>query len=99
MLVLAADLDRRLVVDPLKRLAADPLDAIRRRDLQDGQLAALLDAARLERLALFRGDSRHAGEVVVAKALRLAVDDPVADVAVVDRVRVRGGDRELRFAG
>ena len=52
--------------------------------------------ARLERAALARRGARDEAEVVVRAPLRLAHDDPAADVAVLDRLGVR---RDRRIGG
>ena len=91
--VLALDLDARLPMDALERLGTCVREGRDERQREAGQAAPRRDRARLQRLALARRDARDQREVVVVAPAGRALLVPAADVAVLDRLRVRRGRR------
>ena len=89
--VATSQLDARLLADPRECGTPDSLDACIGR--KHGELTELPHRNEIERSSLASADSGDEGEVVVRAPARLAVTEPVAHVAVVDWLGIRGDRR------
>jgi hypothetical protein len=89
--VLALDLDPRLLPDPLQRPGADAVEGRGHRQLQAGEPASRADLAVLQRPPLAARGAGDEAEIIVRAPACAADRVPAADIAVLDRLRVRAG--------